>query len=151
MIRRQTVSLCSFLSDQKKGARTKPTFFVRAPLLNAFVLSARLINVDQYTVKLVSKLVNNLALTVPKNNRCGCSLFSGSSTHYRVTSTEMVRIQCAAHSFSAFRSRAEWRLPKPTRVASGGNVGGREAAVEPTRTYSRRFPQEVTRVGGSIA
>jgi hypothetical protein len=40
---------------------------------------------------------------------------------------------------------------KPIRVASGGNVGGREAAVEPTRTYSRRFPQEVTRVGGSIA
>ena len=30
------------------------------------------------------------------------------------------------------------------------NVGGREAAVEPTWTYSRRFPEEVTRVGGSI-
>jgi hypothetical protein len=24
------------------------------------------------------------------------------------------------------------------------------SAVEPTRTYSRRFPEEVTRVGGSI-
>ena len=48
-------------------------------------------------------------------------------------------------------SLPEWHLLKPIRVASGGNVGGREAAVEPTRTYSRRFPEEVTRVGGSIA
>jgi hypothetical protein len=44
----------------------------------------------------------------------------------------------------------EWYLLKPIRVASGGNVGGREAAVEPTRTYSRRFPEEATCVGGAI-
>jgi hypothetical protein len=42
-------------------------------------------------------------------------------------------------------------LTQAIRVASGGNVGGREAAVELTGTYSRRFPQEVTRVGGSTA
>ena len=47
--------------------------------------------------------------------------------------------------------KSEWHLLKPIRVASGGNVGGREAAVEPTRTYSRCFPEEVTRVGWSIA
>ena len=45
---------------------------------------------------------------------------------------------------------SEWYLLKPIRVASGGNVGGRDGAVEPTRTYSRRFPDELTRVGGSI-
>ena len=52
---------------------------------------------------------------------------------------------------ACLRVRDEWHLRKPTRVASGGNVGGREAVVEPTRTYSRRFPEEVTRVGASIA
>ncbi|NNJ97131.1 MAG: hypothetical protein HKP12_08220 [Gammaproteobacteria bacterium] len=45
----------------------------------------------------------------------------------------------------------EWHLLKPIRVVSGGNVGGRDAAVEPTGTYSRRFPEEITRVGESNA
>jgi hypothetical protein len=29
-------------------------------------------------------------------------------------------------------------------VVSGGNVGGRDAAVEPTGTCARRFPEEMT-------
>ena len=41
----------------------------------------------------------------------------------------------------------EWHLLKPTRVVSGGNVGARDGAVEPTGTYSRRFPEEITRIG----
>ncbi|NNJ98351.1 MAG: hypothetical protein HKP12_14485 [Gammaproteobacteria bacterium] len=56
---------------------------------------------------------------------------------------------CGSH-YARQRSWARSALGWP-RFASGGNVGGREAAVEPTRTYSRRFPQEETRVGGSIA
>ena len=44
-------------------------------------------------------------------------------------------------------ARVEWRLLKPIRVVSGGNVGGRDGAVELTGTYSRRFPEEITRVG----
>ena len=45
----------------------------------------------------------------------------------------------------------EWHLFKPIRVVSAGNVGGRDGAVEPTGRYSRRFPEEITRVGRSIA
>ena len=52
---------------------------------------------------------------------------------------------------STIRVSGEWHLLKLIRVASGENVSGREAVVEPTRTYSRRSPEEVSRVGGSIA
>jgi len=31
---------------------------------------------------------------------------------------------------------------------SGGNVGGTDAAVEPTRMYLRRFPEEIPDVRG---
>ena len=44
----------------------------------------------------------------------------------------------------------ESHLLKPIRVVSGGNVGARDGAVEPTGTYSRRFPEEMTRIGRSI-
>jgi hypothetical protein len=34
---------------------------------------------------------------------------------------------------------------------SGGNVGGREAAVEPTGMYSRRFPEEASDIRDHLA
>ena len=37
---------------------------------------------------------------------------------------------------------------QPIWVVCGGNVGSRDAAVESTWTYLRRFPEEITRVGG---
>ena len=50
-----------------------------------------------------------------------------------------VATQDVAPKRGKIQIRHEWHLLKPIRVASVGNVGGREAAVEPTRTYSRRF------------
>jgi len=35
----------------------------------------------------------------------------------------------------------------PLLAVSGGNVGGRDAAVEPTGMYSRRFPEETANSG----
>lgn len=71
-----------------------------------YVLSARLVDFDQHTVKLVSKLENKKALTVPTKDFSGCPVFSDSRTHYRAISTELVRIKFTAHSFSAFGSQA---------------------------------------------
>jgi hypothetical protein len=34
---------------------------------------------------------------------------------------------------------------------SGGNVGGRDAAVEPTGMYSRRFPEEIPAIRDDLA
>jgi hypothetical protein len=34
---------------------------------------------------------------------------------------------------------------------SGGNVGGREAAVEPTRMYLRRFLEEIPDIRDDLA
>jgi hypothetical protein len=41
------------------------------------------------------------------------------------------------------RPGAKWHLLKLISVVSGGNVGGMDAAIEPTGTYSRRFPEEM--------
>ena len=49
------------------------------------------------------------------------------------------------------RNEAVAQAPDPIWVVSGGNVGGTDAAVEPTRTYSRHFPKEISRIGGSVA
>jgi hypothetical protein len=39
------------------------------------------------------------------------------------------------------------RLLYPVPVVSGGSVGGRDAAVEPTRMYLRRLPEETAGIG----